>query len=358
MVQLLLYAMGCRLAGYRVDRVVLAALPRTAPTMSQMYVWERVHTPEDDLLVSQVLAETELRWRLAQGVLSRQIDISEIPWTPNDACKWCFSGDTEIVTRDGIKPIAELAGTSPELLVPVITGEHHALQPRGRFRPVPVRAFGEQQLWKILLTSRRAKKTVYATAEHRWLLTVRPSRARTDNKYGHLIRGRERPAEQFERTTQELQPGDRLRSLRATRPAAGGAQLMPWAVAQGFVFGDGHLEGGNRPAGLVIYDNGKDEALLPFFPFAAPRQRNHKDSRTGETSVIKVFYGLPRFWKTLPPIRESRTFLLSWLAGYFAADGRVSAAGQASLDSADKELSCSPAMSRQFAASGTTRHAA
>ena len=81
-VQLLLYAMGYRLAGYRVDRVVLAALPRTAPTMSQMYVWERVHTPEDDLLVSQVLAETELRWRLAQGVLSRQIDIEEIPCTP------------------------------------------------------------------------------------------------------------------------------------------------------------------------------------------------------------------------------------------------------------------------------------
>ena len=113
-VQLLLYAMGVRLAGYPVDRVVLAALPRTSPTLAGMYVWERVHTPEDDVLVSQVLAETELRWRMAQGVLSRQIDISEIPVTPVD-CQWCSQYRPEVAReiREGREPGPGCPGNSP-----------------------------------------------------------------------------------------------------------------------------------------------------------------------------------------------------------------------------------------------------
>lgn len=42
--------------------------------------------------------------------------------------------------------------------------------------------------------------------------------------------------------------------------------------------------------------------------------------------------GLPRYWKDLPPITESRSYLLGFLAGYFAADGTVSGRGsQATL---------------------------
>lgn len=89
-VQLLLYAAGYRLAGWEVDRIVLAALPRTAPTLDSMYVWEHWCTPADDILVSQVLAETEMRRMLAQGVLSGQISIDEIPITPtSENCRFC-----------------------------------------------------------------------------------------------------------------------------------------------------------------------------------------------------------------------------------------------------------------------------
>jgi hypothetical protein len=90
LVQLLLYAMGYQNAGYRVDRVVLAALPRTSPTLASMYIWEHQLVPEDQILISQVLAETEFRARLAQGVLARQISIEEVPITPtSDNCQWC-----------------------------------------------------------------------------------------------------------------------------------------------------------------------------------------------------------------------------------------------------------------------------
>jgi hypothetical protein len=311
-VQLLLYALGYRRLGLPVRRVCLAALPRTSSSLDSMYLWEHECGPADDALLADVLDETAFRREVAQRVLSGQVSIASVPISPgSDNCYFCVSADTAVVTRDGIKPIAELAGTTPELLVPRM-GENPGLQAKGDFVAAPVREFGRQRLWKITMTSRRAEKTVYATAEHRWLLTP-PQRPR--------VPVCDRP----EKMTSELAAGDRFRSLRAATPAR--AQLMPWAVAQGFVFGDGTKGQGDRPATLSIYDNGKDEALLPFFPFTEPAQYGG----------VKHIYGLPRFWKDLPPIRESRTFLLSWLAGYFAADGDVTEAGQVTLCSASEE---------------------
>lgn len=335
-VQLLLYWLGCLIAGLPVRRIALVALPRAAATLDGMYVWSHEPGPEDAALVAGVLQVTAARRQLAAAIQRRELTLSDIPITPSsDSCLYCFAGETEVVTRDGIKPIRELAGTSPELLVPRM-GKNPGLQTQGDFRQAPVRAFGTQRLWQITLTSRRAEKTIFATAEHRWVLTPsRGSRANPDNKYGRLIHGRELPSERFDRTTQELQPGDRLRSLRAGRPSR--TTAMPWAVAQGFVFGDGTRGTGNRPATLSIYDNGKDEALLPFFPFTEPSPYSHTDSRSGKVTAVKHIYGLPRFWKDPPPIRESRTFLLSWLAGYFAADGDVTKIGAVTLCSADQE---------------------
>lgn len=333
-VQMLLYAAGYRNLGLPVRRVALAALPRTAATLDSMYVWEHTCSAADDQLISQVLAQTELRRQVAQAVMAGGIAIEQVPVTPgDDTCFWCFAADTPVVTRDGIKPIASLAGTRPELLVPRM-GKNPGLQAQGDFAPAPVREFGRQRLWEITLAGNGAEKIVHATAGHRWLLTRRPSRADPDNRYGRLIRGRDIPDEQFERTTETLQPGDRLRSLRAARTAA---DLMPWAVAQGFTYGDGTRGQGSRPATLSVYDNGKDEALLPFFPFTEPKQYGWTDPATGKLASVRHIYGLPRFWKDLPPIRESRGFLLSWLAGYFAADGNVTEAGQVVLDSADEQ---------------------
>jgi hypothetical protein len=319
-VQGIIYGQGYIDLGLPVHRVIIAAWPRTAATLDELYCWEWPwNQAEADAVLRQVAAQTEARRQVARMVMSRQISISQVRRTPGEECYFCLGGSTEIVTRDGIKPIRELAGTSPELLVPV-ERRNPGLAVQGRFIPVPVRSFGQQQLWKITLSSRRGEKIVYATAEHRWLLTARESRA--ENPENPL-----RPLTDRwpERTTSQLQPGDRLRPLRAYPPPK--VQMMPPAVAQGFVFGDGTRGQGNRPATLNIYGNGKDEALLPFFPLTEPAQYDG----------VKHIYGLPRFWKDLPPVRESRTFLLSWLAGYFAADGCVSDAGQAVLDSADEQ---------------------
>lgn len=232
----------------------------------------------------------------------------EVP--PGSACVYCLAGETPVVTRAGIRPIRDLAGSSHDLLVPQV-GTRGGLQHRGSFHNVEVRSFGVQPLWEVSLRRGRSLKVVRATAEHRWFLAA-------DRKGGS--------AEDYERTTETLVVGDNLRTLRATPPAR--EDRMSVAVAQGFTFGDGSRPATDlRPAEVTLYGT-KDLAALPFF---AGHPAAHVNVNGAPSLRV---YGLPRFWKDLPPLNESRSFLLSWLAGYFAADGSVAKDGQVTIESA------------------------
>jgi hypothetical protein len=89
-VQLLLYATGYRNLGLPVDRVVLASWPRTKSSLDDMYVWEHVITPEDEQLVRDTIAETQVRQLVAERVKARQLDIMQVPATPNEPdCQYC-----------------------------------------------------------------------------------------------------------------------------------------------------------------------------------------------------------------------------------------------------------------------------
>lgn len=216
-------------------------------------------------------------------------------------CDYCLSGDTEVVTSTGIFPIRDLVGRA-DLLIPT-TNRWDTPNTRGHFVDVEVRSFGVQRLHEVVLRRGKATKVVRATAEHRWLTA------------------------EGELTTASLTEGTRLRSLSAT-PYRGKAKRIDVAVAQGFVYGDGTVgQNDRRPAKVVIYNEEKDKPLLGFFSWAEP-------SFNGETWTIN---GLPRSWKGAPDLEESRSFLLSWLAGYFAADGTVDKRGAASISSARRE---------------------
>lgn len=316
-VQLVLYGLGFRALGLPVNRVVLAALPRTAATLDGMYIWEHVLTPADEELAARVLQRTEVRKLIANEVVAGRMSLKQVPATPDDSeCFFCLAGQTEVVTRAGIRPIAELAGTTPELLVPRISPDGWRMR-AGTFQAAPVRYFGEQPTYRITLSDRRAHKEVIATAEHAWFVT---DRTRVSRAGARVIR------HQWRKVTAELQPGDILQPLRRTVTSE--PDRMDVAVAQGFVFGDGTRgQSHDRPATLAIYDNGKDDAMLRFYPGIAVKQYDG----------VKHLYGLPRFWKDRPPLSESRAFLLSWLAGYFAADGNVSPEGGCTLTSAREE---------------------
>lgn len=227
------------------------------------------------------------------------------------SCRFCLAGETEVVTRDGIRPIASLAGGTHELLIPTLNA-YRKTTTNGSFKPVEVREFGKQRLLRIeLKTQRRQRKVLLATPEHRWFVTAISPRG---------------DACSIEKVSSDLVPGDKLKNLIAN--GTSDCVEVPFAVAQGFVFGDGCKPSGDRPAELTIYNNQKDDTLLRYFA-----AHNIRRGREGQLRI----YGLPRTWKKLPDIRESRSFLMSWLAGHFAADGCVSKEGAARMDSSVRE---------------------
>jgi LAGLIDADG DNA endonuclease family protein len=247
---------------------------------------------------------------------------------PSELGQECLAGETEVVTRQGIRKIRDLAKDGyAELLIPRTYGGHSVLGNPGRtrwgtFRRVPVECFGEQELFEITLRRSQETKVVFATAEHRWF-----------RSYWSRVAGNQVKQQSILETC-GLRPGYRLTQLR--RAMSRSTTLMPVAIAQGFVFGDGTKGGDSggkhRPATLNLYRNGKDEALLPFFP------GEHRTYRSASHApAFSLITGLPRFWKRLPPIDESVSFLLSWLAGYFAADGSVGNDGHCTISSAFEE---------------------
>ncbi|HJT93200.1 MAG TPA: LAGLIDADG family homing endonuclease [Mycobacterium sp.] len=295
------YGKGFRRAGYPVERVAVAVFCRSKP-LQDLYVWSE---PWDESVADQALQRLEQikTYVAATGASdSNRQPLLAIEPTAGDGCYFCLASETEVVTRQGVRPIGQLAGGNHELLIP----SHTAKSGKGVWRSVPVRSYGVQPLHKVHLRRNRQEKVVYATAEHRWI---------TDK--GDVA------------TTTELTPGQILASVRAT--TVNDPAVIAPAVAQGFTYGDGARGQGQRPASLPIYGRSHKSVMIPWF---GPVKVTETVTADGDT--MKRIHSLPRFWKVLPPIDESRSFLLSWLAGYFAADGSVSVAGQASLASADR----------------------
>jgi hypothetical protein len=232
----------------------------------------------------------------------------------DDFDRYCFAGETLVATRDGLKPISSLAGKEVELLVPNNAGSGDLCEV-GSFVKAPVTSRGVQRIWEIRLRRARSEMTVRATANHRWVLK---------RNYRH------EPHEDW-KTTAELQPGDTLRTLR-NWPISQNGEPMPVAVMQGFTFGDGgKCVSGDASSELAIYSQQKIEAMLPIFSACSPKPA------TSNGSPCWRIYNLPRSWKELPDIRESRSFLLGWLAGWFAADGTVCERGYSTLSATPRE---------------------
>lgn len=89
-IQLLLYGYGVRLLGLPVKRVVLAALPRTAATLDGMFIWDHPLTPDDEVLIRDVLDQMEIRQLAANMIRTGQLTLDQIRVTPDDdECFFC-----------------------------------------------------------------------------------------------------------------------------------------------------------------------------------------------------------------------------------------------------------------------------
>ncbi|HTF59451.1 MAG TPA: CHC2 zinc finger domain-containing protein, partial [Actinomycetes bacterium] len=206
----------------------------------------------------------------------------------------CLAGETRVLTWEGVRPIRELAG-----------GTHRVLGRDGRWVDAPFYSFGVQPLLRVVVSRNGQTKELFATPEHRW-----------------FVRGGENRRSMREVTTRELRPGKRLVSrfptsrVRRVTPSAFG-------IAHGITYGGGsYLDTGSR----AELDPIKDAPLLKWFPHSRVTQRGPH---------LRV-HDLPRFFKDLPPLDESVSYLYGWLAGYLAADGHVAKDGTVTLHCASR----------------------
>jgi DNA primase len=215
---------------------------------------------------------------------------------------YCLAGETRVMTWEGSRPIRELAGTTQRVL-----------STNGRWINAPFFSFGVQPLRRITVGRNRVVKDICATPEHRWFV-------RSD-------RGTRK-----ERITDELRPGDPLSWTFPQRSLAKGVNLSPFGVAHGITYGDGTRF---RKGAVVDLHGEKDAELLKWFPLSRASSYGRVSSRGAQHSFVKVF-DLPAYFKERPSLDESSSYLVGWLAGYFAADGCVAKDGTVALNSASR----------------------
>lgn len=211
----------------------------------------------------------------------------------------CFAGETPVITKQGTRPIKELAG-----------GTHEILTENGKWVMAPFSSFGKQALSKITLSRKGVKKILHATSNHGWII------APQQRKFT------------IEKTTSQLLPGDRLACSFPNKTQE--LQINEKGIARGFVFGDGSMSSKNKAR--ANFCGAKDAQLMPLFtkggwglnPRVYPK--------------MSVINGLPGAWKKeLPGLEDDHDLLYGWLAGYFAADGDVDKTGRPTLTSSRRE---------------------
>lgn len=199
----------------------------------------------------------------------------------------CFRGDTEIMTPTGFDTLQNVYGL----------GTYDFLTSKG-WQEGKVEHFGQQMTYKLRLRKGKARKNVYATANHRWFV-VDSHRSKR------------------ELTTLNLRPNHHY--LASVYPRTGNYEPSEEGIKAGLVFGDGSCNYSQRGSGSFIHMYGPAAEELGYL-FKSNPARN-----------------LPRMWKTTyPDLGESYEFLGGWFAGYFAADGCISGR-TACLDSVEKE---------------------
>ena len=211
---------------------------------------------------------------------------------------YCLAGETRVVTWEGVRPIRELAG-----------GTHRILTEKGRWVDAPFFSFGVQPLMKVVVGRNRQTKEIYATPEHRWLL-----RGKRGGRY--------------ERTTEQLIPGQGLCWSFPHNRLKAIAEISPFGIAHGITYGDGCIF--NHMASADLHGE-KDAQLLKWFPLSRTYQLT-----TAKGAPFTKVLDLPRYFKERPSLDESPSYLAGWLAGYFAADGHVAKDGTCCLNSADR----------------------
>lgn len=221
----------------------------------------------------------------------------------------CLSGDTLVITRDGWMALRDAVGNVELLTVTKQVGHGGP----GRWTQAEVRSFGEQEVWDVVLGRNGVTRTIKATGDHRW--------------YAHTEGGRLAEVATADLVPRDGRSGHRLASV-FPQSVVSRTELSPEGVGAGFVFGDGTLDAQGARANLF---GDKDSALEQWF-HPSHKRLTYLNPDGADQTIIR---GLPRSWKNSVPYDEGVGVLLGWLAGYFAADGRVQESGSCEINSAE-----------------------
>ncbi len=224
----------------------------------------------------------------------------------------CLAGETTVVTPDGDIPIRDLSGTTATILT--VGGARN----RARWVQAPIRSYGEQPLMEVVLQRGCDREIVHATAEHRWITRYRRS-GTEGGGHGHT-----------EKTTADLSAGDVVPSVF---PYSGASRIRHFAggIPHGIVYGDGSID--NTGGARIALFGSKKMPLAEYFP----NQVSSIGQRPGDSEPYAVITGLSRTWKSMPSFQESSAYLYGFLAGWFAADGRVTDSGAPTLYCIDRD---------------------
>ena len=230
----------------------------------------------------------------------------------------CFSGDTEYITRDGIKTLKETVGTTQRVLAA-----------GGKWVDAKIKAFGEQELYRLVVKRGVRYKTIMTTADHRWFVKSKQKNLVAANG----VEGEKPVYKTRECHTTDLKNGMRLLSCYGSGIKNNYLRPSIVGIQHGICYGDGTTGSSDSNHGTYLYLCGpKNLGLLKYFQgfhvTPAPERGSEGAMRVAD---------LPRFYRNAPVMNEASTYLYGWLAGYFAADGRITKLGTPQISSKHKE---------------------
>lgn len=207
----------------------------------------------------------------------------------------CLGGETLVGTKAGSVRIDSIAGTSVELLTS-----------KGWVKS-EVKSYGLQRLSSVVVRRNGVRKEIRATIGHRWIVCGSP---RGDASKRKIV------------TTGDLMPG---MTLASEKPAFAGVDMDIEGIRHGFIYGDGMIESNTGTSRVVIHDEVKREFVRKYFD----------DPREYAKGTATASRRHPIEYRELPSIDAvTDSYLVGFLAGYFAADGNVSSTGMATIASA------------------------
>lgn len=198
----------------------------------------------------------------------------------------CFSYETEFITDEGIKKLGDCVNTNQTIL-----------SRSGKWVKAEIKSFGKQKLKKLTLSRQGIEKIIYVTDNHRWF-----AKSKSDINHNKGYK---------EYLTKDLKPDFRLQYVFGQNVKD--IELSPFGIAHGISFGDA-----TTASKCHLYLCGeKKKELLKWFP-------NNNYTFDKSKDAIRVS-SLPNYFKDKPSLKESKSYLYGWLAGYFAADGSLNA---------------------------------